>query len=824
MAVTALGAETLNTATMNDWTIVVSDDAIPSERYATQEFQSLFEKATGIHLPINGEPSRSSGNLFIGPSESLNATFPGFRTEDLGEEGLRIHITPSAIAVAGGRPRGTLYAVYEFMERYLGIRFLTYDHTYIPNKTTWSFPCETHTYIPPFSFRWSYYKENTDHPEFAAKLRVNTTTRDEKLGGISRQSLINHSLYRLLPVEEYGEEHPEYFALVDGKRLLDVGGGGPEPCVTNPDVIEIVAQNVIKELDKDPNRKNISVSQNDNAAYCRCPRCEAINQREGTPMGSQLAFVNAVAERVEKKYPDVKIGTLAYWYTRKAPKTIRPRPNVQIQLCSIECCTLHAIDDPSCSRNREFCRDMQEWAEICDDIWVWNYNTNFHAYDLPFPNLRSISKNVQYFHENNVKGLFMQANGNGNSGEFCDLRNYVISRCIWNPALDSWDLAEEFCRLHYKNAAQPILDYLTMLHDNAEESGCHPGCFPSPEEVGLRPEISQKALDYFNQALQRADNDTVRNRVEKASICAHKAIIETCAQVEYKNRAYRVCMPKQHKGIVDKYVALCKKHNMTRASEGMPIGEYIDRITQLVGKEYPAARLENSYWRLTVVPGENGRLVEMIYKPAGVNLLVPSEYRSVSEPFRIGTFREIGLQGYDADSPRGFDCETSEDTITLTKDLPDGSMLIRRIRLDLTHPEKVFCDTTIIHEGTEPQIYQFKVIPHFHTVSRTEDPDILTAYIKTDDWKPFNRGWHLNKGPLVDLLDHGTGEYAFYNHQAERGAMVTYNPRDIARAMLWWYPPEEQANLELVTEPVELKQGQVFSFAYQFQYIKEPPM
>lgn len=824
MPLTALGQEPLNTAEMTDWTIVVSEEAIPSERYAAAEFQSLFRQATGIELPQSTAAAKAPGNVFIGPGETMETSDIGFSADDLGEEGLRIRIAPNAIAIAGGRPRGTLYGVYEFMERYLGVRFLTHDHTYIPDKKSWKLPCETHTYTPPFSFRWSYYKENADYPEFAARLRVNTTTRDEKLGGITQQSLINHTLYRFLPVEKYGKEHPEYFALVDGKRLLDIGGGGPEPCVTHPDVIEIVAKNVIEELDRNPNQRNISVSQNDNDAYCRCERCEAINQREGTPMGSHLAFVNAVAERVEKKHPDVKIGTLAYWYTRKAPKTIRPRDNIQIQLCSIECCTLHAIDDPNCSRNQEFCRDMNEWAEICDDIWVWNYNTNFHSYDLPFPNLRSIGKNVDYFHRNNVKGLFMQANGNGNSGEFCDLRNYVISRCIWKPGLDSWELAREFCRLHYGNSAEPILKYLTMLHDNAEESGCHPGCFPSPEEVGLRPEISQKALEYFNQALELADTETIRSRVEKASVCAHKAIIETCAQVQYRDGAYYVGMPNQYKGIVDRYTKLCKRHNVTRAAEGMAMGDYINRINRLVGKKYTAERLENSIWRLTVVPEENGRVVEMLYKPAGVNALIPSEYRSVSEPFRIGTFREIGLQGYDDSQPKAFDTETTENSITLTKDLPDGSTLIRRIRLDLTHPDTVFCDTTVIHEGTEPKIYQFKVIPHFHAVSKTEDTDILTAYIKGDRWRPFNQDWHLNKGPLVDLLDHGSGEYAFYNHEAKRGAMVTYNPREIARAMLWWYPPEEQANLELVTEPVELKSGRVFSFSYQFSYREEPPI
>ena len=93
-------------------------------------------------------------------------------------------------------------------------------------------------------------------------------------------------------------------------------------------------------------RKNISVSQDDDDPYCRCERCEAINQAEGTPMGSHLALVNEVAEALEKEFPDGKVGTLSYWYTRRPPRTMKPRHNVQIQFYSIECCTLYPLDDP----------------------------------------------------------------------------------------------------------------------------------------------------------------------------------------------------------------------------------------------------------------------------------------------------------------------------------------------------------------------------------------------------------------------------------------------------------------------------------------------
>jgi hypothetical protein len=285
-------------------------------------------------------------------------------------------------------------------------------------------------------------------------------------------------------------------------------------------------------------------------------------------MGSQLAFVNAVAEIVEEKHPNVKVGTLAYWYTRKPPRTIRPRSNVQIQLCSIECCTFHPIDHPSCPKNQGFSDDMTEWGKICDDIWIWNYNTNFRYYDLPFPNLRSIGPNVRYFLRNNAKGLFMQANGNGLSGEFSDLRNYLISRMMWNPELDDRAVVMEFVQGHYAESAEPIMEYIDMFHDNAEELGLHPGCFPRPDEVGLSPEIARQILAGFKKAYGMAQSDVIRSRVEKASIPAYRAMIEVEGAATGNERT----------ALIDEYISLCLKHNMTYAAEHKTASEYIEEL------------------------------------------------------------------------------------------------------------------------------------------------------------------------------------------------------------------------------------------------------
>ena len=549
----------LTISAMQDWRITVSNDTTASERYAAEEFQSWFNQATRLTLPLvttQHNANSDSGQIAIGALATL------------GDEDIQITVESGQVQIRGGVPRGVLYAVYQFLEELIGIRFLTADHTHIPDASALQIPCGSYTYSPPFSFRWSYYRENSENPTFAAKRKVNTVTDAENLGGKTQQQLINHSFHALVPYGTYGESHPEYYALVDGKRDTNTHGGGPQLCVTNPEVIEIAAASAIQQLTERPEATNISVSQADTAAYCRCEVCETLNEAEGTPMGSQLTLVNAVAERIEKVHPHVKVGTLAYWYTRKPPKTIKPRHNVQIQLCSIECCTLHAIDNPDCEQNQAFCQDTNEWGKICDDIWIWNYNTNFRSYDLPFPNLRSIEPNVRYFLHNNAKGVFMQANGNGLTGEFSDLRNYLISHLIWNPQLDAETLLNEFVNFHYKTAAPPILEYITFLHDNAEIKGLHPRCFPTPEDVGLDAESARTIFDYFQQALALTEKPEIQARVEKASIPAYKAMLVAGGEMQ----------PEKRRTLIDEYIALCERYNMSHAAEQQAAEAYFEEL------------------------------------------------------------------------------------------------------------------------------------------------------------------------------------------------------------------------------------------------------
>jgi len=579
----------VNLANLANWDIITAEDAPPSEIYAAEEFQSHVARASNIRLPIVHQPDSAASrqhHIFIGSSPAMCAGNVGFSTDEFEEEDFRIIVRDDNIAIAGSPQvgaRGTLYGVYTFLEDYVGVRFLTVDHTYVPAIGTWRVigPLDRF-YHPQLRFRWSYYGETNRNPAFATRIRVNTVATDAKLGGKTGLNLISHSFFHYLPSQKYGKEHPEYFALVDGERKLEMGGGGPELCLTNPDVLRIVTNTILDALKKNPGMENISVSQNDNNKYCRCPQCAAIDEREGTPMGSLLTFVNAVADEVAKEYPDVMIGTLSYWYSRKPPKTIKPRPNVQIQLCSIECCVLHPINDPNCEKNVQFCHDLANWGNMCKNISIWNYNTNFSNYLLPCPNLRVIEPNIRYFVANNAMGIFMQAAGNAIGAELSDLRNYVIANLLWDPTKSGQKLIDEFLDLHYGRAAGPIRRFINLTHENALASGLHPNCFGRAKDYAVDETIAQAGLGAFAEAMKLAENDMVRARVEKASICAYRAAIESIWYIKDKSKV-DLALAERMQPLVKCFVDLCEKYGVTNASENSKIEAESERLKRIVG-------------------------------------------------------------------------------------------------------------------------------------------------------------------------------------------------------------------------------------------------
>lgn len=499
-----------------NWNIIVSENIIPSEKYAAEELQNFIRDITGAVLPIVDDNKELQANsIILGNNRHLKKTAVNVDYERLGSEGFVIKTEGNYLAIAGGSPRGTLYGVYTFLEKYLGCRWFSSKVSHIPKRSSIEIPEINDEQIPVLFYREPFYTDAFDG-DWAARNKMNGQHHrlEEKHGGkIMYSKRFVHTFNVLVPPKEYFDTHPEYFSEVDGKRISE----NTQLCLTNPDVFEICLNKVREWIREEPEATIFSISQNDCANPCQCEKCRAIDEEEGSHSGTLLRFVNKIAEVIEKEYPDKYVDTLAYWYTRKPPKYTKPNKNIIIRLCNIECCFVHPLDS-NCEKNKPFVDDMKKWAKICDKLYVWDYVVNFGHYLMPFPNLRVLQTNIKFFINNSVKSIFEQGNYcESGKGEFAELRAYVLAKLLWNPDYDVDTAINEFLGGYFGMAAAPMRQYIDMMHDRVEElNDFHIGIFDPPSEKFFTPEIVEKAEKLFERALALADDEEVVERVRIA--------------------------------------------------------------------------------------------------------------------------------------------------------------------------------------------------------------------------------------------------------------------------------------------------------------------
>ncbi len=501
------------------YTIVVSATASPSERHAAKELQTHLKKISGALLPLRDDSGPlETHDILVGFNAHTREAGVSVQPESLGTEGYRLCTAAQRLLILGGPQRGVLYGVYAFLEEVLGCRWFTPTVSRIPRRDRVEVAPMDKTYLPPLEYRDPYYVD-AFNGDWAARNQVNGyhVNAGKKHGGCVSYAGFVHTFDTLLPVSEFYDEHPEYYALIDGKRVRE----NTQPCLTNPAVFDIVLDRVRQRIRENPQAAIVSVSQNDNYNYCQCDACRALDEQEESHAGTILAFVNRIAAVLAEEYPDLIVDTLAYQYTRKPPKTIRPLPNVAVRLCSIECCFSHPMEE--CQEvaafrekgfNNTFQSDLEGWASICDRLYIWDYVTNFRHYLLPFPNFKVMQPNIQFFIRNHVRGVFEEGNYAVGGGEFSQLRQYVLAKLLWNPDYDVELAVEEFLTAYYSMSAPWVRRYIDWMQQQVAAPDRHISFHDAIDSPYLSDAFVRTGKELLEQALRVADNEKVRRRVQ----------------------------------------------------------------------------------------------------------------------------------------------------------------------------------------------------------------------------------------------------------------------------------------------------------------------
>lgn len=812
--------------------IVVSGDASAAEQFAAREFQKYWALCTQYEPVIAKESTTGLVNVWIGTkgcrfADSIDLAGlgdDGFHVRTLAFEHARkvayLHLRhPSRfparyrhLVVGGMSQRGTIYGVYQFFHDYMGVRWLTPETTHIPPAPE-TLPEIDLRYAPPIPYRDTNYWIFTHNPAFAAIHRINGNSvpslTEEQGGFIGYAGGFCHTFYALVNPDTYFDEHPEYFSEVNGKRQRQ-----SQLCLTNPDVLRITVDAVRNTLrNSPPNRRIVSVTQNDWPFWCECANCAAIDQEEGSQAGTMIRFVNAVAEAIEDEFPDAYIDTFAYTYTRKPPKHARPRDNVIVRLCSIECDFFRPLTDRKSEINRLFRKDIEAWSQIAKNLYIWDYTQNWYAFQGPHPNFRVLQPNVDFFRDHGVDGMFEQA-AHAPGADFEYLKAYIVAQSLWNPDVDWRVLYDEFLDLHYRDAAPFIREYHELITNKVRDDNYVLGIFSKMEWMDYA--TVERAEAIFARAFVQVSDPETRARLERAYLSVQYAALTCPPRLEVADDKYILRRPPSL--TFDEYWERLGQYGVTHLAD-QDIEDFRKRLhgeTPPRYDELPFVHLENEAYEVWVLPSVAGSMIRFRDKARGIELL---------SGFQAPLTADGCVQDWHAMNPdapvkeealaQAYELvEQTAESIAVRTTLENGLQVTRRMTLppgDATLEIRL----DIANTSSEIRLPFVKLHPEF-TVDDKKAPEI--RILRKDVWTEWPLSFAGGEEIAMDSIPpEGIAAWALRLPQSKAWLVNTINAAEIDRLFYFYNRNAGVLNLELYPALDPLEPGEARSITSNYQ-------
>lgn len=490
--------------------IIRSDGSDSLTQQASAELQKYIRAISGATVDIKSRKGKGQTlPVYIGKS-FLGKIYRDMLESEPMEDAFIIVSNKNGVWLAGKKSLGDLYAVYTLLEEHLGCIRFTASEEYVPETKTILIPAIEKVFSPAFPFRI---------PAFIGRWDENFS-HWHKISNFSDWGMFVHTFQKLVPPEKYFADHPEYFAMVGGRRLQD-----GQLCLGNPDLRKLLKDNLAAAIATNPGATVWSVSQNDCYNYCECDLCRKMYDAYGSYSGAYIDMANELAAA----FPEKQISTLAYQFTRQAPVGIKPLPNVNVMFCSIECNrSMPLEDDP---RSAGFVKDMMDWAALTDNIFVWDYVVQFSNYLTPFPNFHVLQPNIRFFRDNGGRMMFQQGSGHSWS-DLSDLKQYLIAKLLWNPELNVDSCVRRYISAYYEQAAPFIQQYFDAVQQALEKvkNTQNLDIYGFPvfyKKAHLTPELMLLYENLMNQAEDAVrDHPVLRERVMRVRLPVDFALLD----------------------------------------------------------------------------------------------------------------------------------------------------------------------------------------------------------------------------------------------------------------------------------------------------------
>lgn len=531
-----------------EYSIVLPEDANESETYAASELQNFLIQSTGTSLRVlkdsEVEWSDDLKVISLGKTHLLEKSGIAFDYDTLNLDGFFMKTAGDSLYLDSAVDRGLLYAVYDYLEKLIGVRFIANDETYVPTVSRLPMYAMDVVEIPDFAMRCYLYGDiyaGYGDADYYVRSRTNDsyTQMDTKHGG--RSSIYgrntNHNFHFYCNpdavtengqtlYEIYGDEwfyqHPLYGWTINLLNGITPDGKLDETMENS--VIKTVIEEMKKDIVANPDIVYFTFDQEDGPFFYPYTEAEdlAIEQKYGRT-GIMIRFCNVLLEELQK-WSDAELGgrqinivTFAYSYTVLAPvavvdgkkqpidDTVIANDNLYIRMCVYEN-PVYTYTDPK--QDETTIQNIEDWKMCAKNFFLWGYDMDFANYLWYYPNRGKFAPNLKYIKDSGFTYAMFQGTQNSTTNWYSGMNSYVVSKLMWDIDRNPTELYEEYIHHYYGSVAEPYIHeffntfdqhYASLLADGTDlwisnGSGTHTDAANWPIELlELGCEILQQA-------------------------------------------------------------------------------------------------------------------------------------------------------------------------------------------------------------------------------------------------------------------------------------------------------------------------------------------
>lgn len=596
----------------SEYEILLRDDFSKPEDFAAKELAGFIEQATGVRLVVTTDALRRKGGkvISIGFTQALQEEVGTFDYSALNSDGFFIKTVGPNVYINGENERSRIYGVYEFLERFVGIRFLTPQYTHVPELESLNIHRLDILEVPEFRQRNFYNGTIFTDSLFQVRMRMfsDLAYPNETYGYQSEWCRAfksdMHNAIEYVPVEIYGESHPEFYSW-----KTNPGTEYRELCYTNGitedgkidqsmsvSVAKVLLDSLKNYAREWPNAKFFMIGKSDErTAFCKCDVCRRREEAYGGKSGTMCIFMNAIAREIsawarqELNGREINIVFFAYQFTEEAPvktvngelvpanEMVKLEPNVYVRIAPISANYGVGFAD---ERQQEFYRKVFDgWSRVTENLMVWDYTTNYNEYLWYMPNLNYMQSNLRFYKDIGTVYVMNQSSYDTRGDWQSDLKLYLASKLYWHINYDVNALIEEYIRLQYGvSAASDVLAFIWMMEEHFAAkvgNGMEIATLPSLHEEYMKPEtyplrLLEKGMDSIRNAMEKTRADENLSLAERERYLRNlTGVLLTPQRMILKN--YSAYYLEGKREFAADFYANCSTYGMSRVAEYVPI-------------------------------------------------------------------------------------------------------------------------------------------------------------------------------------------------------------------------------------------------------------